>query len=461
VENLTASLQSLWQAGAPVSNAAPFLTGAFVGAIIAFALIGVRTAIMRLLRPLFRLASRISRRVGLKALGRTRPARAVLSGVARDHPQHRRPEHLTALEWALQQPDHGAAQQSPDSAPAPLHDLREEDRLLRLHRGLFDYLRVPEEYTPKSVSAPLSSEIADVYFAEAQEFFTRTVELDVDELNFYEDEEAGLIASLFLHSDRRFFYVLDRLRKVMTGNARRFVFLLAIALVITFVAAWGAFNPLPFQFPLLDQKFGVAVYILGVIGVSWFVQYAYAHRTRQNMQEFTPFLTRYFQHLAVRFMTASANASRVVQGDERDSKELAAKAQKWHQIMVWLGVRPYFLESFVRNVRFQLRRNSKLYLIGAFAAYLLVIPSVFLTVFYWLDVSGFHKFFSEEWWASLALYLVAAAICWGQVYRKVLFEELNQKNWYGFGKFEIGKQFNEVIGKYAEEIGLWRGRFHS
>jgi hypothetical protein len=92
-------------------------------------------------------------------------------------------------------------------------------------------------------------------------------------------------------------------------------------------------------------------------GATFWLQTLYANQQRQNMRELSDFLTRYLGMISNRFREASATASRVIQGDERDSKKLGAAAQKSHKVMIWLGFRPFFIETFVRNINFQMRRN--------------------------------------------------------------------------------------------------------
>jgi hypothetical protein len=54
---------------------------------------------------------------------------------------------------------------------------------------------------------------------------------------------------------------------------------------------------------------------------------------------------------------------------------------------------------------------------------------------------------------------VLAALSFGQLHRRVVLEELDQRNWLGFDNLDLSKQMDEVIGKYAEHIGMWLGRF--
>ena len=162
---------------------------------------------------------------------------------------------------------------------------------------------------------------------------------------------------------------------------------------------------------------------------------------------------------AQRIKNWEAKTSRVIQGDERDAKVLARNAQKWHKIMIWLGFRPFFIESFVRNVNFQMRRNLNYYLIGAIAWLGVALPVFLFWAFHLAGRATGAAPGAGEGWAIVAVYAVFALFSLWQINRRVVFEELNQMNWLGFDNLEFGKQLDEVIGKYAEDIGLWKGRF--
>lgn len=428
-----------------------FLTGVVFAAFLA--LLG--RAAFGIARPVSRVLRAALKFFGLKSAAKTRPARAALTGAA----ARRRADHLTAIEWALRQPSETAGETAVE------YDFAEERGILRKHGQAFKWLRIPSDYIPKSLSQPFSEEIAALYDAGARRFFSRSVELHVDETNFYEDEEGGVIAAMFRDGDRRCFYALDQLRRVINGNARRltlFLSVLSLAATAAAYAAASALTPSGATSPA-DAALKLAGAGAGIVGVfaiiAYLAQVFYANDQRQNMREFSDFLTRYLSLIANRFREASATASRVIQGDERDSKRLAANAQKWHKIMIWLGMRPFFIESFVRNVTFQIRRNLNYYMVGATALFAVLGPAVFALGAMALGSRYFAAPSSAGLAMVAAVYVFAAAFAYLMIRRRVILEELNQTNWLGYDNLEVGRQMDEVIGKFAEEIGLWRGRF--
>lgn len=450
--------------GVMLGYAAAFLAG--VVSTIVLALLG--RAAFGAFRPLGRVLRAALRFLGLKSAARSRPVRAALTGAT----AHRRADHLTAIECALR------SHETAEGGDAGECDFAEERRILKKYGQVFTWLRIPSEYIPASLSQPFSDAVANEYLGSAQKFFSRSVDLHSDEHNLYEDEEGAVIVSLFRDADRRCFYALDQLRRVINGNAFRLILGVSLFTLLATAAVYVAASRfLPKGTPAASDGLvtmlgsGFAVFA-GYAFFAHFLQVFYRNDQRQNMREFSDFLTRYLSLVSNRFRESSAAASRVIQGDERDSKRLAANAQKWHKIMIWLGLRPFFLESFVRNVIFQIRRNSKYYVAGALLLFAVFGPAIFVAASIFLGAGQSEAAAGGSlaglvmagpslagWVAVGVAYAACAAFGVLVINRPVIFDELNQTNWLGYDNLEVGRQMDEVIGKFAEEIGLWRGRF--
>jgi hypothetical protein len=37
-------------------------------------------------------------------------------------------------------------------------------------------------------------------------------------------------------------------------------------------------------------------------------------------------------------------------------------------------------------------------------------------------------------------------------------DEMNQADWLGFDNLNVDRGMDEVVGKYAEDVGYWKGR---
>ena len=401
--------------------------------------------------------------LGLEARLATASVRRTLGGVA-----HYKPHHMTEIEWAVRLPDNWP---EPGSTATPkLYDFAMEEQILR-REGTYAWLRIPPEYLPESLVQPFGDEILGQYLDDAHRFLARRVELHAGEHNLYEDEEGAVIVSMFRRSDRRCFYVIDQLRRVIGNNALKLIYRQQLALWLMFAlcatpifythwrfqSAGGSITALGSSLlNVIQSPFGYVIAAAWVIALSavfiWFLnmQKFYATQQQHNMRELSDFLTRYLSLINNRFREANARASRVVQADERDSKKMGQDASNLHLITIWLAFRPFFIEAFVRNVYFQIRRNLGYWQIFAYALgviFSLTAWVVFVQVLFHVPM------------LSRVSYVVAlAALLMGwlsiiQVHKKVVLMELNQTNWLGYDHLEVGKQLGEVIGKYAEDIG--------
>lgn len=455
-----------------VLSAPGVLLGVLLGALLRQAAYGILRPFTRLFRLLTRPVRALLRFAGFKAIAKSRPARIAMIGGGGTLIGSR-PDHLTETEWALRKPDEPAqtAEDGEQVEAQSLYNFHEEEKILRKDGAIFKWFRIPGTYIPKALSDTFTNEIADQYAVEARKFFNRQVQLKVNEKSLYEDAEGAVIIDMFRNSDRRCYYALNQLRKTINNNALRLIILLSFLLVV--------FAALSFAFPfvwswILSMFNGEKAALSGAVGsaarVIWAIlaaivltflailsQSFYANQQRQNMREFSDFLTRYLGLVSNRFREASASASRVIQGDERDSKKLAANAQKWQKIMMWLAFRPFFIESFVRNVDFQLRRNLNYYLWGGFVS-LIIVSVVSLAAFAWFSSSAGA---APDLFLliTLAFGVILCIVSIFLMFQEVVTVELDQLNWLGFDNLEVAKQMDEVIGKYAEDIGQWKGRF--
>ncbi|HXI87483.1 MAG TPA: hypothetical protein VNH64_08490, partial [Parvularculaceae bacterium] len=261
------------------------VAGILAGALLNRAAFGVLRIIGRFFRALFWPVRAVLRLFGIKMLAKSRPARIALIGV--DSIARGRPDHLSEIEWALRQPDEAESETDAPPNASSFYDFKDEEHLLRKQGRIFKWFRIPGEYIPRSLAAPFTNEISDRYLAQGRRFFRRPIELNVNPNALYEDAEGAVIVSLFRESDRRCFYALDQLRRVINRNALQLVLWLAVCLAAAMVSTWGALNADASWRWLLAA--GAVVAALA----AFFFQLLYANQQRQNMREFSDFLTRY------------------------------------------------------------------------------------------------------------------------------------------------------------------------
>ncbi len=443
------------------------MTGMIMIAVLGRAAYWVFRPLFAVSRFIFRPVIRLLRRVKIlrSTSAGTRPIRHAAIGA--EATIRHAPGYLTEIEKALRLPD----ETDDDIADSTLgdeseeYDFKDEKEIIKKRGLFFKWIRIPGSYVPKRLTTSLTEDIAELYLAEARRFFSQKVSLQSNPRALYEDAEGAAIIVRFRNSDRRCFYALNELRKVINGNARTLVLLLGLLPVALLALAFFLFTA-EFDWPgwLVVKSNTLLTTQIAVIGLAittamlmvLFQHSLYAQQQRQNTREFANFLARYLDRISDRYREATAIASRVTVGDETNSKKLAKDAQKWHKIMMWQPFRAFFIESFVRNVYFQINRNIAYYQLLALFIFLFVLSASFVLLF---DV---FRVFVDDPPTRLIPAIVGfflAILYFFLVNIGVLGEELDQVDWLGYDNLNVSKQMDEVVGKYAEDVGFWKGRF--
>jgi hypothetical protein len=343
-----------------------------------------------------------------------------------------------------------------------------EEKNLKRGGILFRWINVKPSYMPDT--AILSDELAEIYHKAASRFFSGQVNISADIASLYEDVDAATTVRMFRVRDRRGFYLLNEMRRMIDDNVRKLAFLYVAIVLAVLLAAW-------FVIPELSGGGPAAKGVVGFLAAQWhasawgllfcalglFLMWLtyfmeYVPNQRNNAREMRSFLSRYMSRLSDRYRDSLANARAVTVGDETDSAKLSAKAQKWHKIVLWMSFRAFFMESFVRNVLFQIGRNCGYYVV--------LVPLVLtgLTLFwamlsmlvFRLDpfavIGGPGLFF----YIGFAVVVLVALVFLVRAMRPI--DEMNQADWLGFDDFDVDRGMDQVVGKYAEDVGYWKGR---
>jgi hypothetical protein len=355
-----------------------------------------------------------------------------------------------------------------DSGPYDFAN-KEEKNLAR--RGLlFQWISVKPSYM--SDITHLTSEIADVYFRAAKLFFRIQVPINADIRSLYEDVEGAIAIVMFRVRDRNCYYLLNEMRRTINDNVRKMTILFSS--IVSLVLVIGVFFfgvsdhavwPVQHDFLGIRAEFfnrGVAGFLLCSCGIflMWLAYYMeYVPNQRNNGRELRGFLSRYMSRLSDRYRDSMANARAVTVGDETDSVKLSAEAQKWHKIMLWLSMRVFFVEGFVRNILFQIGRNSGYYVVFcplAFIGTILLVANTGASLI--PDVSllqllaGPGPVFYIMFFLMLLLFTAFLLRAMDPI------DDMNQADWLGFDNFNVDKGMDDVVGKYAEDVGYWKGR---
>lgn len=342
-----------------------------------------------------------------------------------------------------------------------------EEKNLKRGGILFRWINVKPSYMPDI--ALLNDELAEIYHKAASRFFSGQVAISADISSLYEDVEGATIIRMFRVRDRRGFYLLNEMRRTINDNVRKLTFLYVAIVLMVLAAAWflvPVFGAAPEAKGVLGfvtaqlhaGMWGLAL-CLGGIFLMWLTYFMeYVPNQRSNAREMRSFLSRYMSRLSDRYRDSLANARAVTVGDETDSAKLSAKAQKWHKIVLWMSFRAFFIESFVRNVLYQIGRNCGYYVV--------LVPLVLTGTTLFLGLLGVALFRIDVlpliggpglfFYVGFALLVLVAVIFLSRAMRPI--DEMNQADWLGFDDFDIDRGMDQVVGKYAEDVGYWKGR---
>ncbi len=431
------------------------LTGAliFAAVIVVFAaLVFMRQMPLQILARMFRPIARIAGRGGAKHAG-AKTARAAQ-------------DPLNPTAWAAVAP---AFRDRTRTEEALGDDFDHEESHIARHGGLFEwiqhrvgYIRVPEE---------LADELAATYAQRCEEFLASPVPIHSYVSTFYEDVEGAVIAEYFHASDRGSLYLLNEYRKIINGNLRKLLIWFSISIGLYLVAvlfpgasAWfdvvgwtGLSTPAWLAPEAINLgAWALMVSLALILFASAVYGFRYIHFQRNNTREMSNFITRYMARLNNHYRTSVGKANAVTVGSERDARELADEARRWHLANLWMGLRVFFIESYVRNVRYQIGRNTSMYY--AF------VPTAFALVY------GFALWI--VWGNGLAappaaaalpgaifglLILVAALALIGRGAMDCL-SELDPDEWISFDQLGLADALGGVVGKYVEDVGYWKTR---
>lgn len=326
------------------------------------------------------------------------------------------------------------------------------------------FMRMPEEMTDA---------LAADYYERAQGFLSGRVPIEADPRSLFEDVEGAVVVNMFRESDRGLYFLLNESRRMINANVRKltvwFSAILSAVLIVNllyndgsrvdFAALFGGIEALPISAQSFNSLlFGVLTTLGGAI-LMWALYFTeYAPFQRNNTREMANYLTRYLARINDHYRTAIGKAKSVTVGEERDTKALASQAEQWHLVITWLAFRVFFVESFVRNIAFQITRNSSYYLFFVPAIFIAVI-ALALGVLSSLGVFAPVERIAELGWVFAVLFVLVALVY-------VLFlanamdclDEIDQGEWISFHTLKLNAMMGEIVGKYAGEVGYWKNR---
>lgn len=415
----------------------------------------------------------LARQIPLQLLGRIcapvfRPLGKLLGikAMTRAGPGSVRPAHMGPSAWAALS---RAARARTETETALGEDFDHEKQHLKQNGFLFHWTGVEGGYirTP----GELTQEVAEDYYRQGAEFLNGRVKISANPENLYEDEEGAVIAEYF-PADRECLYLLNAMRKTINSNVRKltvvFSTIIATVLIINLLYNDGTLIDLPGPVSLgpltmgaedMGQAAFAALSTLGGAFAMWIIYFMeYVPYQRNNFRELSNFMTRYLARLNDHFRTAEGQAKSVTVGQEQDPAKFAHSARMWHTNVLWIAQRIFFIESFVRNIMFQMLRNSGYYLVFVPLLFTVVLAMLNLALTQWAGFDAGARL-ADLGIIFLILFVVLLSIYAGFLRRSMAsIDEIDQDEWIGFDSLQLEQVLGSIVGKYAEDVGYWKNR---
>jgi len=328
-------------------------------------------------------------------------------------------------------------------------------------------------------------------------FFSTPVPVYFNPFNLYEDADSAFIVELFRDSDRRVFYVLSEFRKTINRNVLWLAVLFSMIVSVVALANillstsidfhWllrvedSRYLPQSFQLlgtefetkPVLNKLVFSALSCLVGYAIMWlFYHTEYAQFQRNNGQQMSTFLQFYLDSISIYFSQISANAVETV-AQEREASEMKHDTVLWMTSLQWMALRAFFIECYLRNVLFQIHRNS--------SYYVLLVPITFifamLTVAYAFGIQQFNLLSpGAEVYRQNGFYLfflVLLFACYGYLRDSLsfiwqsLFPESDGPAEDSFGRWTKFRDLNmqgsitRTLDAYVDSLDRWRSMMKS
>ncbi len=420
------------------------------GALIGAALTSVRRYLLRIPRLIGRRLKLLPRRA--KIVGRKTGAAGLSSHpkIAGDQPAILRELHVI---------------DDAESDAQAIYDFSEADRqLVALRHGFKSYRQ------PKSELIDPEAADDDSHASLARRFFSNPIQIETDADNLYDEEEGAVIVRMLRRSDRTMLYAIDKFRCVVGDNARRMVgdslFAILSVVVVGVIlqaalrvdAATTAFSATvrdPWFLALLVVSAIFIVFSLARLAVR---NVYYTKARDAGLSEFKALLQGYFAGASDKFVNAHAKMSHSILGEE-DQDYLAESAEKSHKTMLWHAMRVLFMENFLRNEYYQMRRNLRFYQIGyVFGAFLLLLAGAAVVSVFTPDVLLVWP--GGAPWIMLAASAVLGYLIWAlSIGKRDTEAQISELHWRGFEELHMDDRLREIIGAYAKEAGIGKHRF--
>jgi hypothetical protein len=369
-----------------------------------------------------------------------------------------------------------AAQIAAVSATGATRRVTSKPDLPDLRRGvLFKVFECPDSDEPTVDRNDLASaaKMADC----ARQFYKLRADLFPPDNLFYEQVEGGLIDRVSRIDNGgekdQFVATLDLARRISNDNTRKLmcqvapavlgVMLFAYATVLVLSGLPGLQSTAAEAVSAEGWRLAAGAIILtaGMSALALIYLFSYTHIQRANALNLNAFIATEFAHLNNTFLVAQREALQAeTQLADTQKDQLRRLASSWTLAYHWIGVRQFLEEMFVRNVMFQIRRNTSLYAtLGVLSCAGLLVGATLLA---WLaeSITGAQGTVADV----LHLLTIASAfvfVTYGLTARRpfsIIATALMKDQWYRYDTMSVGDAIAEQVTRDKVQIVINRDR---
>ena len=155
--------------------------------------------------------------------------------------------------------------------------------------------------------------------------------------------------------------------------------------------------------------FAALTYFSGYFAMLLFYHTTYKNFQLNNGQQLNNFLVHYLDSINIAFREIGENAARTVTAESESVDEMKHETVLWITNLQWMAFRVFFIEYYLRNMIFQIHRNSSYYVLLvplAFIVAILVTTRLF-------DISQLNAFDLQSGvYRQDSFYPCSASFCW-------------------------------------------------
>ncbi|MDE2181941.1 MAG: hypothetical protein KGJ78_02855 [Alphaproteobacteria bacterium] len=304
----------------------------------------------------------------------------------------------------------------------------------------------------------------------ARRYYEKSVDEQLVSPTFlYEDVEEATIIEILRDADMSFFYVLRLIRRNVARNVLK-----SLALMMIIVALFPfALNSFVVRADFLHTMttVNIAIYAaicLAALGFAFIVRQYHGMAATYNGLQLNQFVGTYFRWLQNQYKSAATAFSNILSDRTTRLDTVEANASTWFINLHWISARQYFLDLYVRNIMFQIRRDWLWVQLGIpLLLFVIVVPlswvvlesyspSLQATLSQHLGTDVSSAAFTASWsawtlWPSMALFVIGMAFSLkGGLDR--LWDEVAVHSWPSFHAMDIKDAIERNIGPIVREV---------